>query len=63
MAAIGHDIFEDERRLGDARHDEIDSAVVVAIHNNGGGGSGTETWYDTTNGHEAESRKLDESIW
>ena len=40
----------------------IDSAVVVAIHNNGGGGSGTETWYDTTNGHEAESRRLAEII-
>ena len=40
----------------------IESAVVVAIHNNGGGGSGTETWYDTTNGHEAESRRLAEII-
>src|SRR5688500_8817224 len=40
----------------------IDSAIVVAIHNNGGGGSGTETWYDATNGHEAESRRLAEII-
>ena len=40
----------------------IDSALVIAIHNNGGGGSGTETWFDTTNGHEAESRRLAEII-
>ena len=40
----------------------LDSAVVVAIHNNGGGGSGTEAWYDTSNGHEAESRRLAEIV-
>ena len=40
----------------------IDSAVIVSIHNNGGGGSGTETWYDATNGHEAESRRLAEIV-
>ncbi len=40
----------------------IDAAAVVSIHNNGGGGTGTETWYDTTNGHEAESRRLAEII-
>ena len=27
----------------------IDADVVVSIHNNGGGGTGTETWYDETN--------------
>ena len=36
----------------------IDSAVMVSIHNNGGGGTGTETWYDATNGHDYESRHL-----
>jgi N-acetylmuramoyl-L-alanine amidase len=36
----------------------VDSAAVVSIHNNGGGGTGTETWYDATNGHAAESRRL-----
>ena len=40
----------------------IDAAAVVSIHNNGGGGTGTETWYDTTNGHETESRRLAEII-
>ena len=35
-----------------------DSAVLVSIHNNGGGGTGTETWYDSTNGYEDDSRRL-----
>jgi N-acetylmuramoyl-L-alanine amidase len=40
----------------------IDSAVVISIHNNGGGGTGTETWYDATNGHDVESRRLAEIV-
>lgn len=36
----------------------VDAALVVSIHNNGGGGTGTETWYDETNGYEGESRRL-----
>lgn len=40
----------------------IDSTVLVSIHNNGGGGTGTETWYDSSNGYEAESRRLAEIV-
>ena len=40
----------------------IDSAVMISVHNNGGGGSGTETWYDTTNGYDAESQRLAQII-
>jgi N-acetylmuramoyl-L-alanine amidase len=40
----------------------IDAAVIISIHNNGGGGTGTETWYDTTNGWEAESQRLAQII-
>jgi N-acetylmuramoyl-L-alanine amidase len=36
----------------------VDSAVMISIHNNGGGGTGTETWYDETNGWAGESRRL-----
>jgi N-acetylmuramoyl-L-alanine amidase len=36
----------------------IDSAVMISIHNNGGGGTGTETWYDETNGYAEQSRRL-----
>jgi N-acetylmuramoyl-L-alanine amidase len=36
----------------------IDADVVVSIHNNGGGGTGTETWFDETNGYEGESERL-----
>ena len=32
--------------------------ILVNIHNNGSGGTGTETLYDTTNGHQVESKRL-----
>ena len=38
----------------------IGADLVVSIHNNGGGGTGTETWYDETNGYQGESRRLAE---
>jgi N-acetylmuramoyl-L-alanine amidase len=40
----------------------IDAAALVSIHNNGGGGTGTETWYDETNGFEDRSRRLAQMI-
>jgi N-acetylmuramoyl-L-alanine amidase len=40
----------------------IDAGVMISIHNNGGGGTGTETWYDETNGWQAESRRLAEIV-
>lgn len=40
----------------------IDADVMISIHNNGGGGTGTETWFDATNGHEAESQRLAQRI-
>ena len=40
----------------------VESVAVVSIHNNGGGGSGTETWYDATNGQEEGSRRLAEIV-
>jgi N-acetylmuramoyl-L-alanine amidase len=36
----------------------IDADLVISIHNNGGGGTGTETWYDETNGYEGEGERL-----
>lgn len=36
----------------------IDAAGLVSIHNNGGGGTGTETWYDTSNAFEAAGAQL-----
>jgi N-acetylmuramoyl-L-alanine amidase len=36
--------------------------LIVSLHNNGGGGTGTETWYDTQNGFQVESRKLAEAV-
>ena len=40
----------------------IDAAGLVSIHNNGGGGTGTETWYDTSNGLAAASARLADII-
>jgi N-acetylmuramoyl-L-alanine amidase len=40
----------------------IGADLVVSIHNNGGGGTGTETWYDETNGYEDESQRLADTL-
>jgi N-acetylmuramoyl-L-alanine amidase len=40
----------------------IGADLVVSIHNNGGGGTGTETWYDETNGYERESERLADAL-
>ena len=40
----------------------LDAAALISIHNNGGGGTGTETWFDETNGLAAESRRLAQMI-
>lgn len=41
---------------------QISADMLISIHNNGGGGCGTETWYDTSNGHAAESKRLADLI-
>jgi len=40
----------------------IGAAAIVSIHNNGGWSTGTETWYDETNGWAGESRGLAEIV-
>lgn len=36
--------------------------VLVSLHNNGGGGTGTETLYDTANGFGSESKRLADAV-
>lgn len=36
--------------------------ILVSLHNNGGGGTGTETLYDTANGFGAESKRLADAV-
>jgi N-acetylmuramoyl-L-alanine amidase len=36
----------------------LGAVALISIHNNGGGGTGTETWFDETNGLAAESQRL-----
>jgi N-acetylmuramoyl-L-alanine amidase len=40
----------------------VNGHFLVSIHNNGGGGCGTETLYDTGNGHQAASQELAEAV-
>jgi N-acetylmuramoyl-L-alanine amidase len=40
----------------------VNSEILVSIHNNGGGGTGTETWYDTANGFQTESKRLADTV-
>lgn len=36
----------------------VNAELLVSVHNNGGGGTGTETLYDTNNGFGPESKRL-----
>lgn len=36
--------------------------ILVSLHNNGGGGTGTETLYDTANGFGSESKRLADAV-
>ena len=36
----------------------VDADILISIHNNGGRGTGTETWYDSNNGYQLESQRL-----
>src|SRR5262245_28386470 len=40
----------------------IDAAALISVHNNAGAHTGTETWYDATNGLDGESARLAQVI-
>ena len=40
----------------------VNADLLVSLHNNGGGGTGTETLYDTNNGFGAESKRLADAV-
>ena len=40
----------------------MDAAALISVHNNAGAQTGTETWYDATNGLEGESARLAQVI-
>ncbi|MFV9505612.1 MAG: N-acetylmuramoyl-L-alanine amidase [Oscillochloridaceae bacterium umkhey_bin13] len=40
----------------------VGSNAMISIHNNGGQGCGTETWYDTSNAYANQSRDLAQRI-
>jgi N-acetylmuramoyl-L-alanine amidase len=40
----------------------VNADILVSLHNNGGGGTGTETLYDTNNGFGPESKRLADAV-
>jgi|GEM_PF-3991113 len=40
----------------------VNSEILVSLHNNGGGGTGSETFFDTGNGFSAESKRLADAV-
>jgi N-acetylmuramoyl-L-alanine amidase len=40
----------------------LDAAALVSVHNNAGAQTGTETWYDDSNGLESESVRLAQTV-
>jgi N-acetylmuramoyl-L-alanine amidase len=40
----------------------VNADLLVSLHNNGGGGTGTETLYDTNNGFGPESKRLADAV-
>ncbi len=54
----GFDALSQDIRCRPLYANAIGAELLVSIHNNGGGGTGTETLYDTNNVAAAESRRL-----
>ena len=40
----------------------VSADILVSVHNNGGGGTGTEVWYDSANGYQGGSARLAEIL-
>jgi N-acetylmuramoyl-L-alanine amidase len=40
----------------------MDATALISVHNNAGAQTGTETWYDDTNGLEGESARLAQAV-
>ena len=58
----GYTQLEQDIRCRPRYANSVASDILVSIHNNGGGGTGTETWYDTSNGYSVESKRLAEFV-
>lgn len=58
----GYDHLSQDIRCRPRWANAIGADILVSLHNNGGGGTGTETLYDTNNGFGPESRRLADAV-
>ncbi|MFM8617236.1 MAG: N-acetylmuramoyl-L-alanine amidase, partial [Opitutaceae bacterium] len=58
----GYDHLSQDIRCRPLWANHVNADVLVSLHNNGGGGTGTETLYDTNNGFGPESKRLADAV-
>lgn len=58
----GFDHLSQDIRCRPLWANSVNAEILVSLHNNGGGGTGTETLYDTNNGFGPESRRLADAV-
>ncbi len=58
----GFDHLSQDIRCRPLYANAIGAELLVSVHNNGGGGTGTETLYDTNNGFGPESKRLADTL-
>lgn len=58
----GYDHLSQDIRCRPLWANQVNADVLVSLHNNGGGGTGTETLYDTNNGFGPESKRLADAV-
>ena len=58
----GFDHLSQDIRCRPLWANHVGADLLVSLHNNGGGGTGTETLYDTSNGFGPESKRLADAV-
>lgn len=58
----GFDHLSQDIRCRPLWANHVGADLLVSLHNNGGGGTGTETLYDTSNGFGSESKRLADAV-
>ena len=61
-SSTGTDHLSQDIRCRPLWANQVNADVLVSLHNNGGGGTGTETLYDTDNGFGPESKRLADAV-
>ena len=61
-SSTGTDHLSHDIRCRPLWANHVNADILVSLHNNGGGGTGTETLYDTDNGFGPESKRLADAV-